>query len=128
MIQFTAADLVARACPGATPPQHGQVAQKLGIALLARRGVRLVAASGDGLTDNDDLGGKMMRQIARAFMEHEKARVVAKLRGARERKRKETGKKVAAGNHMLSCGPRWLSKRVAFGERKAKPAASPSFP
>ena len=34
----------------------------------------------------------MMRQVAGAFMEYEKGRLVAKLRGARERKRKETGK------------------------------------
>ena len=70
------------------------VVQELGIALLARRGVRLVTSSGDDLTDSDDLGRKMMRQVAGAFMEYEKGRLVAKLRGARERKRTETGKKV----------------------------------
>jgi len=36
----------------------------------------------------------MMRQVAGAFMEYEKGRLVAKVRGAGERKRKETGKKV----------------------------------
>jgi len=55
-------------------------------------GHRLLTASGDDLTDSDDLGRKMMRQVAGAFMEYEKGRLVAKLRGARERKRKETGK------------------------------------
>jgi DNA invertase Pin-like site-specific DNA recombinase len=35
---------------------------------------------------------KMMRQIAGSFAEHEKARLVAKLKGARDRKRAETGK------------------------------------
>ena len=34
---------------------------------------------------------KMMRQIAGAFAEYEKARLVHKLRHARERKRKEAG-------------------------------------
>ena len=34
----------------------------------------------------------MMRQIAGSFAEYEKARLVAKLRGARERKRAESGK------------------------------------
>jgi len=43
--------------------------QELGIALLAKRGVRLQTASGDDLTDSDDLGRKMMRQVAGAFME-----------------------------------------------------------
>ena len=37
------------------------VVQELGIALLAKRGVRLLTASGDDLTDSDDLGRKMMR-------------------------------------------------------------------
>ena len=34
------------------------VVQELGIALLAKRGVRLLTASGDDLTDSDDLGRK----------------------------------------------------------------------
>ena len=45
--------------------------------MLGRRGVRLVTASGDHLTDSDDLGRKMMRQVAGAFMEYEKGRLVA---------------------------------------------------
>ena len=74
----------------------------------------------------------MMRQVAGAFMECEKGRLVAKLRGARERKRigsdyarkrKEIGKKVGGGNHTPSCGLRWSRKPVAFGGRKVKPAA-----
>src|SRR5262249_19329799 len=56
------------------------VVQELGIALLAKRGVRLLTASGDDLTDSDDLGRKMMRQVAGAFAEYEKGRLVAKLR------------------------------------------------
>jgi hypothetical protein len=44
--------------------------QELGIALLAKRGVNLLTASGDNLTDSDDLGRKMMRQVAGAFMEY----------------------------------------------------------
>jgi hypothetical protein len=72
--------------------------------------------------DSDDLGRKMMRQVAGAFMEYEKARLVAKLHGARESKRKETGKKVG-GNHIAQLWPEVLLKRVAFGVRRAKPAA-----
>jgi DNA invertase Pin-like site-specific DNA recombinase len=41
------------------------VVQELGIALLARRGVRLLTASGDNLTDSEDLGRRMMRQVDR---------------------------------------------------------------
>ena len=57
------------------------MAQELGIALLISRGVRLLTASGDDLTASDDPSRKMMRQIAGAFAEYEKARLVAKLQG-----------------------------------------------
>ena len=57
--------------------------QELGIALLAKRGVRLLTASGDDLTESDDLGrkddasgvreGAPGRQIARARKESSRA-------------------------------------------------------
>ena len=68
------------------------MAQELGITLLINRGVRLLTASGDDLTASDDPSRKMMRQIAGAFAEYEKARLVHKLKHARDRKRKELGK------------------------------------
>ena len=99
------------------------VVQELGIALLAKCGVRLLTASSDDLTDSDDLGRKMMRQVAGAFMEYEKARLVGKLRGARERKRKETGKKVGGRKSHAELWPEVVPRRVAFGGRRPKPAA-----
>ena len=66
--------------------------QELGILSLIKLGVRIITATGDDLTDTSDPMKKAMRQIAGAFAELEKARLVAKLRGARERKRAETGK------------------------------------
>jgi DNA invertase Pin-like site-specific DNA recombinase len=63
------------------------VTQELGIIALIRRGVRVLTAAGDDLTDSSDASRKMMRQIAGSFAEYEKARLVAKLRTARERKR-----------------------------------------
>src|SRR5271165_174176 len=66
--------------------------QELGILSLIKLGVRVVTASGDDLTDTSDPMKKAMRQIAGAFAELEKARLVAKLRGARERKRAKAGK------------------------------------
>ena len=68
------------------------MAQELGITLLISRGVQLLTASGDDLTASDDPTRKMMRQIAGAFAEYEKARLVYKLRHARERVRQEKGK------------------------------------
>lgn len=66
--------------------------QELGILSLIKLGVRVITATGDDLTDTSDPMKKAMRQIAGAFAELEKARLVAKLRGARERKRSAQGK------------------------------------
>ena len=66
--------------------------QELGILTLIRRSVRVLTANGDDLTDSTDPSRKMMRQIAGAFHEYEKARLVAKLRVARERTREAKGK------------------------------------
>ena len=68
------------------------VTQELGILALIKRGVRVLTASGHDLTDSSDPSRKMMRQIAGSFAEYEKARLVAKLRAARDRKRAEKGK------------------------------------
>jgi DNA invertase Pin-like site-specific DNA recombinase len=68
------------------------VTQELGIIALIKRDVRILTANGDDLTDSSDPSRKMMRQIAGPFAEYEKARLVAKLRAARERRRAATGK------------------------------------
>jgi DNA invertase Pin-like site-specific DNA recombinase len=68
------------------------MAQELGLGLLIKLGVRVLAANGDDLTETDDPMKVAMRQIAGAFSQLEKARLVAKLKAARDRKRKATGK------------------------------------
>jgi DNA invertase Pin-like site-specific DNA recombinase len=95
------------------------VVQELGIAPLAKRGVRLLTASGDDLTDSDDLGRKMMRQVAGAFAEYEKGRLVAKLRSGRERKRKETGRKVGGRKSHAELWPEVVAEAKRL--RRASP-------
>ena len=102
------------------------VVQELAIALLAKRGVRLLTASGDDLTDSDDLGRKMMRQVAGAFMEYEKGRLVAKLRSARERKRKVTGKKVGGRKSHAELWPDVVAEARRLRRAKGK-ADRPSY-
>ncbi|MGR9283957.1 recombinase family protein [Rhizobium johnstonii] len=68
--------------------------QELGILALIARGVTVLTSSGDDLTNTDDEFKVAMRQIAGTFAQLEKARLVRKLKTARERKRRETGKKV----------------------------------
>lgn len=71
---------------------RSMIAQELGVLLLAKRGVRLVTASGQELSDDSDPSKVMMRQIAGAFSQYEKDKLVLKLRAARDRKRAATGK------------------------------------
>ena len=66
--------------------------QELGILSLSKREVRLITAGGDDLTATNDPTRKMMRQIAGAFAEYEKNRLVLKLRAARERSGKLGGR------------------------------------
>ncbi len=68
--------------------------QELGILALIARGVTVLTSSGDDLTNAEDEFKVAMRQIAGTFAQLEKARLVRKLKAARERKRRETGKKV----------------------------------
>jgi len=68
------------------------VTQELGLLALIKRGVRVLTANGDDLTDTSDPSRVMMRQIAGSFAQYEKARVVAKLRAARQRIRAAKGK------------------------------------
>ena len=95
------------------------IVQEFGIALLDQRGVRLLTASGDDLTDSDDLGRKMMRQVAGAFAECEKGRLVAKLRSGRQRKRAETGKKVGGRKSHAEQWPETVT--LAKRQRRANP-------
>jgi DNA invertase Pin-like site-specific DNA recombinase len=62
------------------------------VLLLIKRGVRVLTANGDDLTDTSDPSRVMMRQIAGSFAQYEKTRLVTKLRGARERVREVKGK------------------------------------
>lgn len=68
------------------------IVQELGVVLMIQRGVRVLTASGEDLTETDDPARVMMRQVAAAFAQYEKERLVRKLRAARERKRAETGR------------------------------------
>lgn len=62
--------------------------QELGIISLQQRGVRILTSTGDDLTDTSDPMKVAIRQIAGAFSQLEKTRLVDKLRKGREKKRK----------------------------------------
>lgn len=68
------------------------VAQELGLLMLIKRNVRVLTAAGDDMTDTSDASRIMMRRIAGSFAQYEKARLVHKLKAARDRKKALTGK------------------------------------
>jgi DNA invertase Pin-like site-specific DNA recombinase len=70
------------------------MAQELGVLVMQQRRVRVITANGDDLTETDDPSRIMMRQIAGAFAQYEKARLVAKLKAARDRKSAQLGRRV----------------------------------
>jgi DNA invertase Pin-like site-specific DNA recombinase len=96
--------------------------QELGIIALVRRGVRVLTANGDDLTDGSDPSRKMMRQIAGAFAEYEKARLIAKLRHARDRVRAERGR--CEGRKPVPAEARLARKSPKTGQRRSLRAIS----
>jgi DNA invertase Pin-like site-specific DNA recombinase len=101
------------------------ITQELGILSLIRRGVTVLTATGENLTETADPMKKAMRQIAGAFAELEKARLVAKLRGARERKRDAVGKCEGRKSHaelrpeVVAMAKRLRRRSPKTGERRS---------
>ena len=91
------------------------LAQELGVLIMARRGVRVVTAGGEDLTGTGDPAKVMMRQVAGAFAEYEKARLVLKLKGARDRASERLGRRVEGrkGHRETSPGLVREGKRLA---------------
>jgi DNA invertase Pin-like site-specific DNA recombinase len=76
------------------------IVQEAGIIALIERGVRVLTSSGDDLTETNDPFKIAMRQIAGVFAQLEKARLVSKLKAARDRKR-ATGVKVEGRKSLV---------------------------
>jgi hypothetical protein len=62
-----------------------------------------------------------MRQVAGAFAEYEKGRLVAKLRSGRERKRRRPARRWAGGSRTQSCAQRSLRRPSGYGGQAPKP-------
>ena len=96
------------------------IAQELGVLLLQKRGVTVLASNGDNLTETDDPAKVMMRQVAAAFAQYEKTRLVSKLKGARERKRAATGRcegRKAVPDEVKKAARRCARKSPKTGQR-----------
>jgi DNA invertase Pin-like site-specific DNA recombinase len=66
--------------------------QEVGHEKLRERGINLIAADNPSSFLDDTPTAKLVRQVLGAISEFDKAMTVAKLRGARERKRRDAGK------------------------------------
>jgi DNA invertase Pin-like site-specific DNA recombinase len=74
--------------------------QEVGYAKLRERGIDLIAADSPSSFLDDGPTSKLIRQVLGAIAEFDKAMTVAKLRGARERKR-STGVKVEGRKSLI---------------------------
>lgn len=83
------------------------------------REVRVFASNGDDLTETDDEMKVAMRQIAGAFAQLEKARLVKKLRAARDRKR-ATGVKVEGRKSHAELNPELVRQAKRLRRRSPK--------
>lgn len=81
------------------------MAQELGVLVMQGRGVKVLTAGGEDLTETDDPSRVMMRQVAGAFSQHEKTRLVMKLRAARNRKSEAVGRRIEGRKGYLGHQP-----------------------
>lgn len=82
--------------------------QEVGYARLRERGIELIAADSPSSFLDDTPTARLVRQVLGAIAEFDKAMVVAKLRGARERKR-ATGAKVEGRKSHREMHPEMVS-------------------
>jgi DNA invertase Pin-like site-specific DNA recombinase len=99
--------------------------QEVGHAKLRERGINLIAADNPSSFIDDTPTAKLVRQVLGAISEFDKAMTVAKLRGARERKRRENGKcegrkSHAEANPELVALVRQLRRRPKGGRRSLR--------
>src|SRR5262245_20761142 len=94
--------------------------QEVGFAKLQSLGIKLVAADSPSSFLDDTPTSKLIRQILGAVSEFDKAMVVAKLKGARERKRVTTGKKVEGRKSHAELHPELVALVRQLRRRRPK--------
>jgi len=102
------------------------IAQELGVLAMQARGVRVLTSSGEDLTSTADLAKVMMRQIAGAFTQYEKARLVAKLKGARDCRSAELGRRVEGRKGYAETKPELVREAKRLARRSPKTGAARS--
>jgi DNA invertase Pin-like site-specific DNA recombinase len=94
--------------------------QEVGFAKLQALGIKLVAADSPHSFLDDTPTSKLIRQILGAVSEFDKAMVVAKLKGARDRKRIRTGQKVEGRKNHAELHPELVALVRQLRRKKPK--------
>ena len=81
------------------------IVQETGYTMLKERGIELIAADKPDAFLDDTPTATLIRQVLGAVSQFEKAMVVSKLKGARERKRRDTGLKVEGRKSYVEKNP-----------------------
>src|SRR5271169_603460 len=68
------------------------IVQETGYRMLRQQGIELIAADSPSSFVDDTPTAALIRQVLGAVAQFEKTSLVAKLKGARDRKKRETGK------------------------------------
>jgi DNA invertase Pin-like site-specific DNA recombinase len=81
------------------------IVQETGFVMLKERGIELIAADKPDAFLDDTPTAALIRQVLGAVSQFEKAMVVSKLKAARDRKRRETGRKVEGRKSYAEMSP-----------------------
>lgn len=102
--------------------------QEIGYRLLTDRGIALVAADSPSSFTDDTPTAALIRQVLGAVAQFEKSMLVAKLRGARDRKSQSLGKRIEGGvggiDHALSAKIKRLTKTRSGKPRSLREIAT----
>ena len=96
------------------------ITQETGWRLLRDAGIVLIAADSPDAFLDDTPTAVMIRQILGSVAQFEKAMLVSKLRGARERKKRETGQKVEGRKSHLEARPEVVALARTLARKKPK--------
>ena len=92
--------------------------QEVGFAMLKERGITLIAADSPDAFLDDTPTSRLIRQVLGSVSEFEKAMLVSKLRGARERKRKRAnGHKVEGRKSHAEARPEVVALAKTMRQR-----------
>lgn len=95
------------------------IVQETGWRYLKNAGINLIAADSPEAFVDDTPTANMIRQILGAVAEFEKASLVGKLRGARDRKRLATGKKVGGRQNYAETNPDMVARAIELKDGRS---------